>query len=120
EVVSNAAVVDSYVHVSSRFGADQDSGDVVESTAFVGGVDQLLARLLEIAFAACDHAQNLFFGNHACQSIRTEQIDVARPRVDLGGIGNDLQRAAEGAGDDVAERMLFCFGLGEHSCLHLF
>src|SRR5437870_1404627 len=97
----------------------QNRDHVVQPAPLVGRIDEDAAGLLEVFRVLLHDAENLTFRNHASESVGAEEVNVAGLTGDFVRVGGDLQGAAEGADDDVAEGMFLGFLGSEHSGLYL-
>src|SRR5258708_36626505 len=66
-----------------------------------------------------DYAKDFLLGNHAGETIRAEEVEIAGLTGDLVSVRRDLESAAECAGNDVTEGMFLRFFRCEHAGLDL-
>jgi len=96
---------------------EQDHGDVVLAPTLVGGAHECISRFLEGAGAAED-ARDLGLGDHPCQPVGAEQVDVAIAGGVAVGVHLDLGLGPQRAGDDRALGVVFGGSGGELATAH--
>ncbi len=83
---------------------DHDRRDVVDAAPLVGEVDEAADDLLEGA-GRRERARDLLVGDHPREPVGAEEEPVAGADGDLDQVDGDVRAPAEGARDDVLERV---------------
>lgn len=117
--------------------ADDQAGDVVVATGFVGCLDEAgteaveffvgffagsfvgRARSVDRRGSGIQDGLDLFVGELAREPVGTEQEEIAGLDFDFDEVGSNADLGAEGAGDDVAQRRTGSFGARHAAHAHL-
>src|SRR5688572_13580287 len=81
-------------------------GDVIRSSGRVRGVDQPPADVFERTHLIGEDFRDLLVGYYTEQAVRAQQVPFAGLRPDLHHVDLWIVATGEGAGDDVAPRVL--------------